>query len=621
MATGNKLEVQIGADVTDFQKKIKEVEFDIKELSKVKLEKIKLGLDTTQITAQIKDAKNSLNGLKTAVKDSGNSFAGAAPKIANGSNALMQFSRIAQDAPYGIIGIGNNITSTVEAFGHLKNSTGSTGGALKALASSLMGSGGILLGVSLLTTGLTLLAQSGLSIGDIIDKMTGDFNEFGGAIKKASEEGVKATAGEVFGLKALVSAAQNKALSDKERLIAVEDLQKQYPGYFDNLSKEQIMTSNLTGVVNELTKALVNRAIAEKLAGASADIQLGIYKINAGLLKQKQETLKLEKELATLVGNSTKDELYADNQKFIAVTNLNGQIRASKTAENEYRSEIVKGTKAIEQRQNVINTLTASSIKLEQATGAKTKKAKGAKEKLSLITDIKPVISTGEQNDKILSMFRDTLSEDITNFKKTPIPLKIPLQPIVDTLGIDIALQEAYKRIYDMNDAFSQTITNSISSGIANIGNAIGEALVSGTDVMVAMGSTLLQSLGSFLSDLGKQMIQFGVLGLLFGQLQLAFLFGDPYTKIGAAIALIAVGAAMSIAGGAISSSAGGKKSGSSGTSTATGSTANNTSSTSGSSGGWSGGGSGTVVFEIAGTSLIGVLNNTTQRNLRIGGK
>jgi len=148
---GGKLEVQIGADITDFEKKIKEVEFDIKELSKVKLDRIKLGLDTREINAQIKDAKSNLTNLKTAVKDTGNAFQQAAPKIANGGNTLMQFSRIAQDAPFGIMGIGNNITATAESFSYLKQQTGSTGGALKALAGSIMGSGGILLGVSLLS--------------------------------------------------------------------------------------------------------------------------------------------------------------------------------------------------------------------------------------------------------------------------------------------------------------------------------------------------------------------------------------------------------------------------------------------------------------------------------------
>jgi len=290
MATGNKLEVQIGADVSDLKKGITEAVIALEKLRQQKSANLKVGLDVSALNTQIATAKTNLAGLQKQVSSTTTSMGGFAKGTANGSNALMQFSRIAQDAPYGIIGIGNNLTATAEAFSYLKQSTGSTGGALKALASSLMGTGGILLGISLLTTGLTLLSQSGLSVGDIIDKVTGKFDEFGGAIKKASEEAVKSTAGELFGLKALVSASQNKALSDKERLLAVEDLQKQYPGYFGNLSKEQIMTSNLTGVVNELTAALLNRAIAEKLASASADIQLKVFAANAKLVKQKNET-------------------------------------------------------------------------------------------------------------------------------------------------------------------------------------------------------------------------------------------------------------------------------------------------------------------------------------------
>jgi len=597
MATGNKLEVQIGADITDFQKKIKEVEFDVKELSKAKLEKIRLGLDTKEITAQIKDAKSQLTSLKTAVRDTGDAVGGKfAKQTGNGSNALMQFSRIAQDAPYGIIGIGNNITATVEAFGHLKNQTGTTGGALKAMASSIMGSGGILLVVSLLTTGFTLLAQSGLSVGDIIDKVTGKFDEFGGAIKKASEEGVKATAGEVFGLKALVSASQNKALSDKDRLIAVENLQKQYPGYFGNLSKEQIMTSNLTGVVNELTKALVARATAEKLAGASADIQLKIYSANAKLLQQKDKTFKLEKDLALLVGNSTKDELYADNKKFIAVTNLNGQIRASKFAESEYRAEILKGTKAIDQRQNVINQLTASSLKLEQQQSGGGKKASQ--------TFNTPQVS-GLQSQLIpVGLVLSPIDTE---------PIKTAFTGIREVVSSELLATQAL--LFNFSEDVNGLVIDSLGATFSDLGTSIGEALASGQNVFSAIGNSLLQSLGSFLSDMGGLLIKYGVLAVAKGKLDLAIATGGPIS-IAAGLAAIGVGVLLKAAGGAIGSKASGGQ-----TSTATGSTANNTSTTSGNGTGWSGGANGTVVFEIAGTSLIGVLNNTTERNLRIGGR
>lgn len=597
MATGNKLEVQIGADVTDFKNKIQEVESDIRELSKVKLDQLKLGLDTKEINAQIKDAKSSLATLKDSIGKTGNAIGGQFTKqTANGSNALMQFSRIAQDAPFGIMGIGNNITATTEAFGYLKAQTGSTGGALKAIASSIMGSGGILLGVSLLTTGLTLLSQSGLSVGDIIDKATGKFDEFGGAIKKASEEGAKAASGEIFGLKALVSASQNKALSDKDRLIAVENLQKQYPAYFGNLSKEEIMTSNLTGVVKELTQALVDRATQEKLAAGSADIQLKVFEANAKLVKQKNETLQLEQKLATLRNGASNDELYADNKKFIAVTNLNGQIRASKNAENEYRQEIISSTKALERRQGVMDVLYAKTVKLDKKASPKTKVSK---------TFDTPQVAGGTSQLIPVGLVMSPI--DTT-------PITTAFKGIRETVSSELLATQEF--LYNFSQDVNDTVMGSLASTFENLGTSIGTALAAGGNVFQAIGNSLLDSLGSFLSDMGGLLIKYGLLAVAKGQLDIAIATGGPIA-IGAGIAAIAVGVALKAVGGAISSKARGGQA-----STSTGSGANNSSSTSGSTGGWSGsGGAGTVVFEIAGTSLIGVLNNTTARNLRIGGR
>jgi len=306
MANSDRLEFEIGLNISELNKGISDAEILLKKLQKEKQTNLKLGLDVSEINPQISEAKNKLKELQGALSQTSVATNTMAKSTGNGSNALMQFSRIAQDAPYGITGIGNNLTATVEAFGYLKNSTGSAGGALKAMASSLMGTGGILLGVSLLTTGFTLLAQSGLSVGDIIDKITGNFDEFGAALKKASEEGAKSASNEIIGLKSLIAVAQNKSLADKDRLIAVDNLQKQYPAYFGNLSKEEIMTSNLTGVVKELTSALVSKAVAEKLTAASADLQLSNYQKNADLIKQKNETSKLELKLAKDLADAQK---------------------------------------------------------------------------------------------------------------------------------------------------------------------------------------------------------------------------------------------------------------------------------------------------------------------------
>ena len=177
-----------------------------------------------------------------------------------------------------------------------------------------------------------------------------------------------------------------------------------------------------------------------------------------------------------------------------------------------------------------------------------------------------------------------------------------------------LAMQEL---MYNFSEDLSSLVENSIGSTFSNLGASIGEALASGQNVFSAIGQSLLQSLSSFLSDMGDLLIKYGILAVAKGKIDLAILTGGP-VAIGAGLAAIAVGVLLKAASGALGAKA---KGGAGQTSTSTGSSANNSSSTSGGGYGWSGGGTNTVVFEIAGTSLIGVLNNTTSRNLRIGGR
>ena len=598
---GGKLDVQIGADITDFEKKIKEVEFDIKELSKVKLDRLKLGLDTTEINAQIKDAKNNLNGLKTAVKDTGQTFSGMAPKVANGGNALMQFSRIAQDAPFGIIGIGNNITATVEAFGHLKNSTGSTGGALKALASSIAGTGGILLGVSLLTTGLTLLAQSGLSVGDVINKITGNFDSLGKSIKEAYSEAAKSSSSEIANMKALVSVAQDENSTREKRLIAVKELQQEYPAYFGNLTKEQILSGNLKTTILALTDAIIARAKANALSSKIGELAKQELELNDKLLQTKKDLLDAEIENARVVKNSIKGSESAALRSLQTNTNI-----------SQIKNDIAEIEKEI-----VVNQ--GNQLRYAELINGETKKAillKKEAEKPIKTFNTPQVSGIGQTilpapvfNTLGIATFNGQVDAFGNKIKTLPSVMQTTLPQIANVIDVETAKMLIV--LQDFNNRANEIISGALVDTFAGLGSAIGDALANGSDVLSAVGATLLDSLGGLLVEMGKMAIQVGV-GLLAIKTALKSL--NPAVAIGAGVALVALGSFFSSKAKSIGNTIGGG-----GTSGSSGSGANNTSF---SSSGFTsrGDGSGTVVFEISGQRLIGVLNNTLNANRRLGG-
>ena len=600
-----KLEVEIGADNSEFKSKIKEVEFDIKELSKVKLEQIKLGIDTKQIDSEIKDAKMSLKTLQTTLKDTGTSFTKLEKPVQNGGNTLMQFSRIAQDAPFGIMGIGNNITATAESFAHLSTSAGGTGNALKAVAASMMGTGGILLAVSLVTTALTIMSQNGITVSDIFDKLTGNFNEFGGSLKKASEESAKGAIEEMGALKGLIAVAQSETVSRKARTQAVKDLQSQYPAYFGNLSNEQIMYGNLSGVIKNVTNALINKGIAEKLTKDAVDPTLELWRANGKLNKAKEDQIQLEKDLAKETAKRVAGGFGGRTNQEVSLMNT---IKNTKLAITTTRSDIKDLTvvvdsykKGIEEASKASSKLLIKTDKVEKV--AKPKKIKEPKrDKQSFGGDFIP-------GGAVLG----SLGSQLTEFQQSSSLLNMNIVPD----EINQATKDMEIALLAFNASANNIIMGSIADTFGNLGSAIGTALVTGGNVLSAIGQTILQGLSSFLSDMGGELIKYGTLAVIKGNLDVAILAGGPLA-IAAGVAAIGVGIALKAAGAAIGSASKGGASGGGGSrgvstgasvSSPTASTNNNT-----------GGGFQNVVFEISGQSLIGVLSSSLDRNNRLGG-
>ena len=597
--SGGKLEVQIGADKSDLDKKIKEVEFDLKELSKIKIDQLRLGLDTKEINAQIKDVKSNLNNLKTTVKDTGAQISGQFSKqVGNGSNTLLQFSRIAQDAPFGIIGIGNNLTATAESFGYLKQQTGSTGGALKALASSISGTGGVLLGVSLLTTGLTLLSQSGLSVEDVINKLTGDFDSFGKQLNSIRVEAEKNSGQEIANVKALVSVAQDEVKTRRERLIAVDELQSKYPAYFGNLSKEKILNGDLTLVTKDLTKAIIARAEATAISDKIGE--LASKKLDLQIQKEKA-LLKLQQAQANVKGAVTV------SGGTLGATGLSneGQLASATSRVKDLNKDILEIQIQQDKLAGRLNQKTADSILLLEKKEKLTKQEKTFNTpQVSGIPKIilpAPLFDTNQ-----IATFNGQVDEFGNKIKTLPGIMQTSLLGATNAVSIETAKMLIALKLF--NTSAEEIIRNGIANTFEGIGTSIGDALANGGNVLESVGRSLLSSLGGVLVEMGKMAITIGV-SLLAIKSSLKSL--NPAVAIGAGVALIALGSFFSAKSASIGGGVGG------GASTNSGAGANNSSFTSG--GFSSNNGGGTVVFEIAGQKLIGVLSNTINANKRLG--
>ena len=177
--------------------------------------------------------------------------------------AMTSLNYIVQDAPYGFVGVSNNISPLVQSFRQLQASTGGAGAAIKAMLGSLIGPQGIFLAISLVTGLLVAFSD------DIIAAFTGgattveNFNE---AFKETSKESAKSTAE----LKSLVAVVSSASTSYSDLVSAIDKINKQYPDYLGNITAEQLLTTEGNALIEEQIKLLNRRAVMQAANDAYA---------------------------------------------------------------------------------------------------------------------------------------------------------------------------------------------------------------------------------------------------------------------------------------------------------------------------------------------------------------
>lgn len=233
---------------------------------------------------------------------------------------------------------------------------------------------------------------------------------------------------------------------------------------------------------------------------------------------------------------------------------------------------ILAGREAYKSYNNAIKETAESIDKVTEST----KKAKQTLEQFSALADIAN-IKVFEQFDKDATEFNNTLKETISlqqrlfsaesGLKAKSIPgiidvdTKIDGPPVIEIPDIDESSKSRFlSNLQEFSQNINDILKNNIASAFSDLGTNIGQALATGANVISEIGKSLLNSIGSFLGDLGQQLIAYGVAGLSFGILTEAITKGGPLA-IPAAIGAIAAGTALMAISGSIKSLAG-KRSG-----------------------------------------------------------
>ena len=564
---------------------------------------VEIGADVKSLKSGINQAEKSLKGFQAdskrtsaATDDMSQSFKKASTSMRGGQSAAISFNRVIQDAPYGIMGVSNNITQLAEQFTYLKQETGSSKVALKAAFTSLISPMNLMvLGISAVTTALTFYSMRSRGAA----KDTKDFVDTLGSLDAARLKGSQSAQKELVELQSLYSITQDNTRSIGERTSAVDTLQKKYPSYLGNMSQESILAGNAVIAYKELTGAILGAAQAQayydRIAKNASQVIENQYKLmgnQADLTKAISDLTEVDRLIdaasggMSIQGQRQIDALIKKRERLQDVVNKYADISTNIAKENN---------KLQSENSTLINQATnaySKYYKLTDKTAVTTKEmADNSRDNLSALLSTVQVASAG--------LGHQGLSTSI-----------IPAFGSVDTI-LPTIITEGQKVGMAFNDGFQSVFSSVLADSIGNALSDVGSALASGGNVIQSLGTSLLASFGDILTRLGKMAIQIGT-GMLGIKTALKTL--NPAVAIAAGAALVALGSFYSKGASQIGSSIGSSSIAGQGSSSSGGNYTTGGSSYTTSYGGQ------TVTFEIAGTKLIGVLRNAGAELARYGG-
>jgi hypothetical protein len=343
----NELQIRLTADIKDLQSAINKAKASLKSFeSETAKDSEKSNVGFKRKIGLIEQLTNKAKGLRVAISQAtneqqiakfnaqleetnaeltrlnalGKSFANSGVKSFDNlkrssgaaTGSAIAFGRIIQDAPFGIIGVANNIQNFGEQFAALGGKATTAGQKLSMFFSALITPANLaILAVSALTAAYQAyslglfdadeqtkdLRSESEKLSDSLELVTKNLN----AVDSARLEGNKSAVNELVELELLNSVLNDTSKSELERIRAYNLLLEKYPRILGSITQEKALVDGLGDSYLTLVSAINQKAAAGAIQKGLEELYLQEIKLQQKVINETNTQNNLLKQRANLV--------------------------------------------------------------------------------------------------------------------------------------------------------------------------------------------------------------------------------------------------------------------------------------------------------------------------------
>lgn len=203
-------------------------------------------------------AKSSL-GLAQSTRNTSEAFKASKTQAGLNNAILLESGRLASDASYGFTAMANNLSQLVSLFGSFVKTAGGVGESFKQLGKSLLGTGGVLLGVQLL-----IGALQSTRFREFITELNG-ISRAMRLLKESTEEATDVFGKQIGFLRTMETLLNDTTVSNRQKEIILKRVKKEHEDLNPLLDEEGKLTKESTSALEDYLVLLERKARSQSL--------------------------------------------------------------------------------------------------------------------------------------------------------------------------------------------------------------------------------------------------------------------------------------------------------------------------------------------------------------------